>query len=106
MSRESILKIKETEDAAEGIIEDAKFRAREMIETAEREGRALCAETETRTAEEIASTMAQLRERTDAMVDRISAEADEAAEEMRKNAMLRQRSAEKIVVRGLMSKCR
>lgn len=106
MSRESILKIKEAEESADRIIEDAKVRAREMIEAAERDGRDLCATTETRTAEEIAETMKQLRERTAAMVERIALEANESAEAMRKNATLRQRSAEKIVVRGLMSKCR
>ena len=106
MSRESILKIKEAEESAERIVEEAKLRAREMIEQAEREGRELCLAVEARTTEEITATMAQLRERTESMVERISGEANEAAEEMRKNAVLRQRSAEKIVVRGLMSKCR
>ena len=91
MSRDSILKIKETEQAADQLIEDARLRAKEMIERAEREGRELCAEAEERTA---------------AMAERVSEEANSAAEEMRKNAALRQRSAEKIVVRGLMSKCR
>lgn len=106
MSRESILKIKEAEDAAERLVEDAKCRAREMVEAAERDGRALCADTEASTTEEISNTMTQLKERTDSMVERIATEANDAAEEMRKNAALRQRSAEKIVVRRLMSKCR
>ena len=38
MSRDSILKIRETEQKAEQLVEDAKARARAMVEAAERDG--------------------------------------------------------------------
>ena len=106
MSRESILKIKETEQRAEQLVESAKARARAMVEEAEREGRALCAETERSVSAENAALMEQLRERTAQTVAHADEEARKEADAMRKEAFLNKRGAEKIVIRGLMSKCR
>ena len=106
MSRESIQKIKETEEHAERLVEDARRLAQERIALAEREGRALCEQTERETKEAVAATLAQLRERTEAMSVRLDEEAKEEADKMRSDASLRKRSAEKIVIRGLTSKCR
>ena len=106
MSRDSIQKIKETEDRAEQIVEDAKQRAREMVAAAERDGLDACERTERETAASIDQMMLQLRERTAAMSERMANEAEEEAAKMRADAALRKRSAEKIVIRGLTSKCR
>jgi hypothetical protein len=40
------------------------------------------------------------------MRERLETEAKEEAEEMKRQASLRRKSAEKIVIRGLTSKCR
>ncbi len=106
MSRESIQIIKETEAQADRILEDAKRRSREMIERATREGDELCERVERESRASLEATMAQLRERTAAMSGRMETEAREEAEKLRSDAALRRRSAEKIVIGRLMSKCR
>ena len=106
MSRDSILKIKETEQKAERVVEEARARARAMLEEAEKNGRMLCenAEAEARAAD--ASLKETLYARTAETVAKANEEARAEAEEIRKNSFLNKRSAEKIVIRGLMSKCR
>ena len=106
MSRESIQKIKETEERAEQLVEEARRLAQERIALAEQEGRALCEQTERETNAAVAAMLAQLYERTEAMSQRLDEEAKEEADKMRADASLRKRSAEKIVIRGLTSKCR
>lgn len=106
MSRESILKVKEAEARAERIVEEAKERAHAMIESAQKEGIALCARTEENAVRESKASMQLLREKTAETLERVNADAEQEVEAMRKEAFLRKRSAEKIVIRGLMSKCR
>ena len=106
MSRESIQKIQEAEARAEKLVEDAKRDARTMQADAERFGKEECERIEAETVASLAAMMEQLRERTDAMSERMNAEAQEEAEKLRSESALRHRSVEKIVIRGLMSKCR
>ena len=106
MSRESILKIQETERMAEKIVTDAQARAQEMIAAAEAEGRALCTNTEAETAASLASMLKQLRERTEGMSERMANESLAQIEEMKKNVSLRRKIAEKIIIRGVDRKCR
>ena len=106
MSRDSILMIRETEQKAAELIEQARAQAREMILHAEEDGRRLCAEAEAATRSELATVKETLHERTAQTVAHADEEAHKEAEEIRKGAFLNKRSAEKIVIRGLMSKCR
>ena len=106
MSRESILKIQETEQLAEKIVADARARAEEMIAAAEAEGRALCAKTETETSASLAVMLEQLRERTEGMSERMETESLAQIEELKKNVSLRRKIAEKIIIRGFDRKCR
>lgn len=106
MSRESIQKIQEAEARAERLVEDAKQRARAMQADAERQGREECDRIEEETVASLRTVMEQLRERTEAMSERMKTEAEEEAKNLRDDSALRRRSAEKIVIRGLMSKCR
>ncbi|MBQ7334981.1 MAG: hypothetical protein IJW92_00710 [Clostridia bacterium] len=106
MSRESIQKIKETEDAADRIVENARDTAQRMIAAAEADGKALCTRTEEEMLASLRDTMQQLRERTASMSERMEGEAEAEAEEMKRSASLYRKSAEKLVIRGLMSKCR
>ena len=106
MSRESILKIQETERAAEKIVADAQARAQEMIAAAEAEGRALCTTTEAEAAASLAAVLEQLRERTDGLLERMANERIAQVEEMKKNVSLRRKIAEKIIIRGFERKCR
>lgn len=106
MSRESILKIRETEDTAQKTVEAAKARAREMLEEAEREGKELCARTEAEVAAEYAAVLEKIRERSLLLAEKNQAETDEEIAKLRREVSLRRRIAEKIIIRGLESKCR
>ena len=106
MSRESILKIQEAETQAEALIERARVQAQEMIANAEAEGNALCEQTEVETTEQMRGLLLQLREKTDEMDGRAMADSEEEIALIRKNARLNRKIAEKIIIRGLDTKCR
>ena len=106
MSKESMLKIKEAEDRAVALVEAARADARARVEAAEREGEALLRRTEEETAAELKAMLAEVRERTQNASERMLEDGKTEAETLRQEARLRQRSAEKIVIRGLESKCR
>ena len=106
MSRESILKIRETEDEAERIVAEARARAHEMILEAEQKGRDLCRRAEDETAAEMRAMLDQIRERTASVAARMAEENVADSEEMRNTVALRRRVAEKIIVRGFEAKCR
>lgn len=106
MSRESILKIRETEQQAQCLVENAHHRAERMLEEAETRGKLLCEQTERETTEEMRELLLRLKEKTDEMDQRALSEAEEELEQLRKNARLNRKIAEKIVIRGLDAKCR
>lgn len=106
MSRESILKIQETEQIAEEIIADARARAQKMIEAAEAEGRALCETTERETEASLDAMLEQIRERTVSVSERMENESLAQVEELKRNVSLRRKIAEKIIIRGFDRKCR
>ena len=106
MSRESIMKIREAEDRAEALIAQARARAQAMIEHAEENGKTLCAQTEEEASREMRAMLDKLHEKTDAMNARELANADEEIAQIRKNARLNRKVAEKIIIRGLDTKCR
>ncbi len=106
MSRESINAIKQTEQQAERILRQAQEKAAKMIADAEAKGVALCENTEADTVAAAKEVIVQLRERAENMRERLDTEAKEEAAEIVRQASLRKRSAEKIVIRGLASKCR
>ena len=64
MSRESILKIQETEREADEIVAKARAKAQQMLEAAEKEGRELCRSTEESTNAEVYAMLQELRKRT------------------------------------------
>lgn len=106
MSRESIKMIKQTEQEAERILLEAREKAAQMVVDAQANGEALCESIEAETIAAAKEVIGQLRERAEGMRERLEAEAKEEAAEVVRQASLRKRSAEKIVIRGLASKCR
>ena len=106
MSRESILKIKEAEERADRMVEDAREQVRQMLRRAEAEGQALCQSAERETAAELAEMLAQLRERTAQMRERMESEGTEEAEALEQSVSLRRKIAEKIIIGGLERTCR
>ena len=106
MSRESIKAIKQTEQEAERILREAQEKAAKMVADAEANGVALCDNTEKETIAKAKEVIVQLRERAETLRDRLDSEAKEEVAEIVRQSSLRKRSAEKIVIRGLASKCR
>ena len=106
MSRESILKIRETEAAAGQKISDAKSRAEAMLAAAEREGKALCERTEQDVRTKKAAVLSELAQKCDQLAKKSQAETEEEIAKLRREVNLRRKIAEKIIVRGLESKCR
>lgn len=106
MSKDTILKIKETEAEAARIVAEAEAKAREMRERAETEGLALCRSTEETLTVELDGMLKKIQEKVDAMGVRTLDETREQAEAVASAARLNRKSAEKIVIRGLDAKCR
>lgn len=106
MSRESILKIRETEETAARMVETARARAQEMIAAAEEEGREMLNRTEVETKQSLEEMLSQLKMRTESANQRSAAEAKLEAAELRRNVSLRRKIAEKIIIRGIERKCR
>lgn len=106
MSRESILKIKETETQAEQLIREAREAAGQMIAEAERNGKELCDRAEAESLAARREMMDRIRERIAEMTERTDTEAKDEVEEMKKAVTLRRKMAEKIIIRGLEAKCR
>ena len=106
MSRESILKIREVEETAKCMVADAKAEAQKMIETAQEEGKALCARTESDVGAEYGTKLTELGERTSQMRERVESESQEELSSMETEIRLRRRGAEKIIIRGFEQKCR
>ena len=106
MSRDSILKIRETEEAAAKAVEDAKQRARQIVERAEQDGRALCASTEAEATAQHAAILDQVKEKLLVLDEKNKAEIEEELAGLCREVQLRRRIAEKIIIRGLETKCR
>ena len=106
MSREAILRIKDAETRAEEIVREARARAQSLREAAEREGLALCESVERETLSKKAEMMEQIRVKAEELFAATAEEARGEADELSKAVQLRRMIAEKIIVRGLDTKCR
>ena len=106
MSRETILKIKETEAEAVRIVENAREKAKAMKAQAEVEGQALCQTTEAELTQTLDGMLEQIRLKTEEHAERVREATREEAEGVVAVAKLNRKSAEKIVIRGLDAKCR
>ena len=106
MSRESILRIKEAEAEAEALLAKARADAQAMLADAEREGRALLQNAEAEAGAASNAMLADVRERTLQLEERLEGESLEECAEMRKNVLLRRKAAQKVIMRGVEAKCR
>ena len=106
MSRESIKMVKQAEQEAERILREAQEKAAQLVADAEANGVALCENTETQTLAAAKEVIVQLRDRAENLRERLDGEARDEVAVIVRQASLRKRSAEKIVIRGLASKCR
>ena len=106
MSKETVFKIKEAEAEARRMVSEAEAEAEKMIREARARGEALRADAAAETTTELDAMMGQISERAAEHTQRVLEEAEAEAEELAERVKLTRRIAEKIVIRGLESKCR
>ena len=106
MSRDSILKVKEVEAKAEQTVADAKAQAQKMLDQARADGAVLCESTESEILAKREEMMVRIREKSAQIEADALDEAKQEADQMTKDVSLRRKVAEKIIIRGLDSKCR
>lgn len=106
MSKETILRIRETEKKAAELIEEAEADARAMRMNAEEEGKRLCLETEKKVAAELEAMTERIRGKADELIQRSEEEAKAEADALEASVKVSRKAAEDALVGRLMEKCR
>lgn len=106
MSKQTIAAIREAEKNAERIRSESVTRAAQMVANEKAAGERLLADTEARTRQEMNANFKALSERTEALLEKNRAEAEEETADIRKAAQLRMRGAINEIFRGLDKQCR
>ena len=106
MSKETVQKIFEAEAEAERLVAEARERATAMRAEAEAAGKELCRIAEEEVTATLSGMLDQLRAKAEEHMERVMQEAQEEAEALEALATLNRKSAEKIVIGGVNSKCR
>ena len=106
MSKQTIAAIREAEKNAERIRSESVTRAAQMVANEKAAGERLLADTEARTRQEMNANFKTLSERTEALLEKNRAEAEEETADIRKAAQLRMRGAINEIFRGLDKQCR
>lgn len=106
MAKEAIMKIRETEAKAEEIVADARKKAQALLEEAKANGQALCETAERDAAKERQTKIAAAQKRGEKQIAAGNAAVALEIEELKKDAAMKKKIAEKIVLRGLEEKCR
>ena len=105
MSKQTIAAIREAERSAERIRSESVTRAAQMVANEKAAGERLLADTEARTRREMNANFKALSERTEALLEKNRAEAEEETADIRKTAQLRMRGAINEIFRGLDKQC-
>ncbi len=105
MSKQTIAAIREAERNAERIRSESVTRAAQMVANEKAAGERLLADTEARTRQEMNANFKALSERTEALLEKNRAEAEEETADIRKTAQLRMRGAINEIFRGLDKQC-
>ena len=106
MSRDAILRVQATEQRAAEILREARALAQEKRQNAQADGEALCRKAEAEAMEKRAELLSQIAAKTEELNLHSMEEAQAEADEIRRDVRLRRKIAEKIIIRGLDSKCR
>jgi hypothetical protein len=106
LSKQTIAAIREAEKNAERIRSESVTRAAQMVANEKAAGERLLADTEARTRQEMNANFKALSERTEALLEKNRAEAEEETADIRKAAQLRMRGAINEIFRGLDKQCR
>ncbi len=105
MSKEAVLKIRETEAEAKRIVSDANAQARKMIAEAEEEAKHNCDTCEKVTKAEFAQTLKEVRTGAEMLVEKNRAEADAEALKMVRIANANMETAANLIARRLVAEC-
>lgn len=105
MSKEIILKIKETEAMAQKIKEDAAAEAAARIRRAEAEGKKLCDKAEADAARVNREKLNITSQRAEELLARAKESADGEAEAMREVAEFNLREAVRFIIAGVNEQC-
>ena len=105
MSKQTIAAIRVAERSAERIRSESVTRAAQMVANEKAAGERLLADTEARTRQEMNANFKALSERTEALLEKNRAEAEEETADIRKTAQLRMRGAINEIFRGLDKQC-
>lgn len=105
MSREAIMKIRETEAEAARIRARGAEKAKEILREAEAEGVKLCETAESRAAEENREKLAMTREKAEQLLAKTRAEAKKENEKLRESRSDRIRDGVRMIIGGLFEKC-
>lgn len=106
MSKEAVTKIKEAEDEALRIKNDAVAKSKQMVEDAEKSGKAHLSSVELKTSAEYEAKLTAMRAAADRAVEKSRTEADAEAEALSKSAGLRMHKAINVIVGGIIEECR
>ncbi|MBQ8140311.1 MAG: hypothetical protein IJ038_01265 [Clostridia bacterium] len=105
MSKETILKIKEAEEQADGIRNAASAEAKRRVSATEAKGKKLCEETELRVTDENKKKLELIRKKADDMILHTKETAEEEARESSNAAGLHLREAVRYIIGGIMEEC-
>ena len=105
MSKEIILKIKETEAQAAAIRAEGNERAKEILRLAEAEGAKLCEDTERHAMAENREKLTLTRKKADELLQKTRADAAKETVLLRENSSDRMRDAVRMIIGGLFEKC-
>lgn len=106
MSKDTLTRIREAEAQAQALVLQVEEQAKVMKANAIAEGEHFCRETERSVSEELAGMLEQIREKTAELTARVLEETKAEMEEIAARARLNRKSAEKLVIGGLDTKCR
>ena len=106
MSKEAVAKIKEAEDEALRIRNDAVAKSKEMLDNAEKSGSAHLSSVEKKTAEDYESRLSAMRKAADKALEKSRADTDAEAEELRRSARQKMPKAINVIVGGIIEECR
>lgn len=105
MTKQAIAAIKQAEEQAEVLCRVAKEKADEMRKRIEKEGEAHCERIEKETEAEYRVRVAEIKERTDALLEKRREDAISEAAALAAAAELHMEEAVKQIIWGIVEKC-
>ena len=105
MSKEIIVKIKETEQEAANIRKNGTDRAREILRLAEEKSARLCEETERERSAENRQKLELTQKKADELLQKTREDAQKEEEILRETSSDRLRDAVRMIIGGLFEKC-